>query len=92
MTSGAAPAWKRPSVIPGFGITLGFTLTYLGLIVLIPLGGLVLKSSEVPRATLGSTTKLGWTTWLGERRSHEDAADLVLVHETIAVRARLAAP
>jgi sulfate/thiosulfate transport system permease protein len=39
---------KRPSAIPGFGLALGFTLTYLSLIVLIPLAGLVLKS-----ATLG---------------------------------------
>jgi sulfate/thiosulfate transport system permease protein len=41
-------ALKRPSAIPGFGLALGFTLTYLGLIVLIPLAGMVLKS-----ATLG---------------------------------------
>jgi sulfate transport system permease protein len=41
-------ALKRPSAIPGFGLALGFTLTYLSLIILIPLGGLVLKS-----ATLG---------------------------------------
>src|ERR1700687_3829329 len=39
---------KRPRAIPGFGLALGFTLTYLSLIVLIPLAGLVLKS-----ATLG---------------------------------------
>jgi sulfate transport system permease protein len=39
---------RRPSVIPGFGITLGLTLTWLSLIVLIPLAGLFLKS-----ATLG---------------------------------------
>ncbi len=32
-------------VIPGFGISLGFTIIYLGLIVLIPLAGLVLKSA-----------------------------------------------
>jgi sulfate transport system permease protein len=38
---------KRPSVIPGFGLTLGFTLTYLGLIVLIPLAALVLKSTTL---------------------------------------------
>ncbi|MGZ5862619.1 MAG: molybdate ABC transporter permease subunit, partial [Methyloceanibacter sp.] len=38
---------KRPSVIPGFGLALGFTLTYLGLIVLIPLGALVLKSTTL---------------------------------------------
>ena len=37
-------AFRKPSVIPGFGLTLGFTLTYLSLIVLIPLAGLVLKT------------------------------------------------
>ena len=42
-------AFRKPSVIPGFGLALGFTLTYLSLIVLIPLGALVLK-----------TTSLGW--------------------------------
>jgi sulfate/thiosulfate transport system permease protein len=36
---------KQPSVLPGFGLTLGFTLTYLGLIVLLPLGALVLKAA-----------------------------------------------
>jgi sulfate transport system permease protein len=35
---------KQPSVLPGFGLTLGFTLTYLGLIVLIPLGALVIQA------------------------------------------------
>jgi sulfate/thiosulfate transport system permease protein len=38
---------RRPSVIPGFGLTLGFTLTYLSLIVLIPLAGLVLKTASL---------------------------------------------
>src|SRR5437879_13866210 len=41
-------AWRRPNVIPGFGITLGLTVTWLGLISLIPLAGLFLRS-----ATLG---------------------------------------
>ena len=37
---------KRPrSVIPGFGLTLGFTLSYLSLIVLIPLAGVFFKAS-----------------------------------------------
>jgi len=31
-------------MIPGFGLTLGFTLTYLGLIVLLPLAALVIKA------------------------------------------------
>jgi sulfate transport system permease protein len=39
--------WSRPSVIPGFGITLGLTLTWLALIVLIPLGALFLRSAEL---------------------------------------------
>ena len=36
---------KRPSILPGFGLTMGFTLLYLGLIVLIPLSGLFLKTA-----------------------------------------------
>jgi sulfate transport system permease protein len=47
-------AWslRRPSVIPGFGLTLGFTLAYLGLIVLLPLAGLVAKTIGLSPAEL----------------------------------------
>jgi sulfate/thiosulfate transport system permease protein len=41
----AAPASRRRAVIPGFGLTMGFTITYLSLIVLIPLAGLFFKTS-----------------------------------------------
>lgn len=34
-------AWLVPGVIPGFGLTLGYTVFYLFLIILIPLAGLV---------------------------------------------------
>jgi len=56
-TSGAVPSplaapartpWKKPSVLPGFGLALGFALLYLSLVVLIPLSATFLKS-----ATLG---------------------------------------
>jgi sulfate transport system permease protein len=40
---------RRPSVLPGFGLMMGCTLSYLALIVLIPLSALLWKS-----ATLGS--------------------------------------
>jgi sulfate transport system permease protein len=40
-------ALRRPSVLPAFGLTLGFTLGYLGLIVLIPLTALVLRSAAL---------------------------------------------
>jgi sulfate/thiosulfate transport system permease protein len=43
-TTGLAP-FRRASVIPGFGLAFGFTVTYLGLIVLIPLGALLLRSA-----------------------------------------------
>jgi sulfate transport system permease protein len=47
-------AWslRRPSVIPGFGLTLGFTLGYLGLIVLLPLAGLVARSFALSPAEI----------------------------------------
>ena len=46
--SGAAAVMRRTrSVIPGFGITLGTTLLWLSLIVLIPLGALFLKTAEL---------------------------------------------
>jgi sulfate ABC transporter, permease protein CysT len=40
-TPAAGWKWRQTSVIPGFGLTLGYTLTYLILIILIPLAGLV---------------------------------------------------
>ena len=50
-TLAAAKGWqfRRPSVIPGFGLTLGFTIAYLTLIILIPLSGVAWR-----------TTELGW--------------------------------
>jgi sulfate/thiosulfate transport system permease protein len=41
-------SFVKPSVIPGFGLTLGYTITYLSLIVLIPLAALFLKSATLP--------------------------------------------
>lgn len=49
MSTADSWTWKRPSVIPGFGVTFGFALTYLCLIVLIPLSALIVRS-----------TSLGW--------------------------------
>ncbi len=42
--------WRRRSVLPGFGLSLGYTVAYLSLIVLIPLAGLGFSSAS-----------LGWT-------------------------------
>lgn len=37
--------FRQPSVIPGFGLTFGFTLAYFSLIILVPLVALVLRSA-----------------------------------------------
>lgn len=39
---------------------------------------LVLRGDHVPRACLDGTTRLGQTSWLGQRRDTSDAADLYL--------------
>jgi sulfate/thiosulfate transport system permease protein len=38
---------KQKSMLPGFGLTLGFTILYLSLIVLIPLGATFVKASSL---------------------------------------------
>ena len=45
----SAAGWRfsKPSVVPGFGMALGFTLVYLTLIILIPLSGLAWRSAAL---------------------------------------------
>jgi len=43
----AAAAPRRSSVLPGFGLAMGFTLSYLTLIVLIPLSTILLKTATL---------------------------------------------
>ena len=38
---------KKKSILPGFGISLGYTIFYLSIIVLIPIAGLFVKSSAL---------------------------------------------
>lgn len=45
---------SKRRVIPGFGLSMGFTVTYLGLIILIPLAALFIKAAG-----------LGWAEWWG---------------------------
>jgi sulfate transport system permease protein len=42
-----APAIRARRVLPGFGLAMGTTLAYLGVIVLLPLAALLLKSAEI---------------------------------------------
>ena len=39
---------KQHSVLPGFGLALGYTLLYLSLIVLVPLSALLLRTASLP--------------------------------------------
>jgi sulfate/thiosulfate transport system permease protein len=44
---GAGLRLRQPSVIPGFGVALGLTLTYVSLIVLVPLGAMFLRTATL---------------------------------------------
>lgn len=39
--------FKQPSILPGFGLALGFTVFYLSLIVLIPLGAMFVRAGTL---------------------------------------------
>jgi type VI secretion system protein ImpH len=39
---------------------------------------LILKKKEVPSVRLNGASRLGWTSWMGERSSADDADDLVI--------------
>ena len=47
LTARSLKTWRRPSIIPGFGLTLGFALSYLSLIVLIPISALILRTTTM---------------------------------------------
>jgi sulfate/thiosulfate transport system permease protein len=55
MSSAFSLRIKQSSVLPGFGVTLGYTLLYLGLLVLLPLGALVVKASGIGIAGIVAT-------------------------------------
>src|ERR1019366_913340 len=65
------PILKRPhSVVPGFGLTLGYTVSYLSLIVLIPLSAVVVKGVDQPWASFkdavfDTRTLLAWRLTFG---------------------------
>lgn len=50
-------AWRlrEPSVLPGFGLTLGYTVAYLSLVVLLPMVALVARAATTPLAHVIAT-------------------------------------
>lgn len=52
MSIAEAFRWREPSILPGFGLALGITLTALSLIVLIPLAALFLKAASAGPAEI----------------------------------------
>lgn len=47
--------WRQPSILPGFPLAMGWTLTWLGLVVVLPLMALVLRPWEVGLSGIWST-------------------------------------
>src|SRR5262245_27583239 len=60
-------AGKKFNALPGFGLTLGFTMFYLSVIVLIPLGGLFFRVSQA-----------GWKSQSFVHRDFKDASGLAI--------------
>lgn len=54
IASGFLPR-RKPSVLPGFGLAMGFTIFYLSVIVLIPLSGLFIKTATMDINSFFST-------------------------------------
>ncbi len=54
MPSSASARPSRSSVLPGFGLTLGFTVVFLALVVVVPLTGLVAKAAILPWDRMGA--------------------------------------
>jgi sulfate transport system permease protein len=50
----ATAALKRRSILPGFGLTMGYTTLYVSLLVVIPLLGLFFKSATMTRAQVAA--------------------------------------
>ncbi|WP_068463111.1 sulfate ABC transporter permease subunit CysT [Hyphomicrobium sulfonivorans] len=48
------PGVRSPRVLPGFGLSVGFTVFYLSLIVLVPLSAVFIKSAELSPAEFWS--------------------------------------
>jgi len=55
MSAAAAWRWRRPSVLPGFGLAFGYTVLYLSLIVLIPLSATFFKTFTLTWAAFWDT-------------------------------------
>lgn len=55
-TPASVSGWRlrKPSVIPGFGLTLGFTVAYLTLIILIPLAGVAWRTADLSWSQFGA--------------------------------------
>lgn len=51
----AAGGWRQPSILPGFGLTLGFATFFVSAIVLLPLGALVLRTASLSPAEFFAT-------------------------------------
>ena len=47
--------WRKPGILPGFGLSLGFAVAYLSLIVLIPLSAIFLKTATMDWAHFVAT-------------------------------------
>jgi sulfate transport system permease protein len=85
-------AEKKFNVLPGFGLTMGVTLFFLSVIVLLPFGGLLLRVSEVcwnsPAVSASNVQDL--PAWIARLKQHEDPVSAFLWKQfSVSVREEL---
>ncbi|QDH59605.1 sulfate ABC transporter permease subunit CysT [Pandoraea pnomenusa] len=51
MSTAWFPVWRKPSALPGLGLTMGYTVAYLSLVVLVPLLMIFVKASSLDAAS-----------------------------------------
>lgn len=51
MSTALFSRWRKPSALPGFGLTMGYTVGYLSLVVLVPLLMVFIKASSLDWAS-----------------------------------------
>ena len=51
MSTALFPLWRKQSALPGFGLTMGYTVAYMSLVVLVPLLMVFIKASSLDWAS-----------------------------------------
>ena len=72
-------SFRAPSILPGFGITLGFSTFFLSAIVLIPVAALIAKTGMIPKTAAASAAAVFFLRVPTASRDSPSPASLLVV-------------